>query len=402
MKKIRICLFAALILAVALLLASCSFIDESVTSHVYDNDCDTTCNNACCKAEREITHVYDNDCDSECNVCGEARETAHVYDNSCDGICNVKGCGATREIEHVYDNGCDRICNVCEKIRKVDQHVYDHDCDGVCNTEGCGMTRTVTHVYDNNYDKVCNTKGCGYEREIRRQSVILLGQSNMAGRGDKYEVEPISDDRIFMMRDDVWVKMKEPIHTDKASAGIGLSASFAKAFVDTFDCEVGLVPAAVGGTSLADWGIGGELYNEAIRLIRIAMQTSDVCAILWHQGEADQNNRQYAEQLKVILDSMLRLLDIDESKIVIVTGELFGTRSDAVHRAQLDKLGAYYTNYGVAESDGLTVFDETTHFDSPSLRVFGLRYFAVFYNLVTGETYEFDDDPLSYYKPQPK
>ena len=402
MKKIRICLFSALILAVALLLASCSFIDESVTSHVYDNDCDTTCNNAWCKAEREITHVYDNDCDSECNVCAEARETAHVYDNSCDGICNVKGCGATREIEHVYDNGCDRICNVCEKIRKVDQHVYDHDCDGVCNTEGCGMTRTVTHVYDNNYDKVCNTKGCGYEREIRRQSVILLGQSNMAGRGDKYEVEPISDDRIFMMRDDVWVKMEEPIHTDKTIAGIGLSASFAKAFVDTFDCEVGLVPAAVGGTSLADWGIGGELYNEAIRLIRIAMQTSDVCAILWHQGESDQNNRQYAEQLKVILDSMLRLLDIDESKIVIVTGELFGTRSDAVHRAQLDKLGAYYTNYGVAESDGLTVFDETTHFDSPSLRVFGLRYFAVFYNLVTGETYEFDDEPLSYYKPQPK
>ena len=402
MKKIRICLFATLILAALVLFASCSFIDESVMSHVYDNDCDTTCNNAWCGATRDITHVYDNDCDSECNVCAEVRETAHVYDNSCDGICNVKGCGATREVVHVYDNGCDRICNVCEKIRKVDQHVYDHDCDGVCNTEGCGMTRTVTHVYDNNYDKVCNTKHCGYEREIRRQSVILLGQSNMAGRGDKYEVEPISDDRIFMMRDDVWVKMEEPIHTDKANAGIGLSASFAKAFVETFDCEVGLVPAAVGGTSLADWGIGGELYNEAIRLIRIAMQTSDVCAILWHQGEADQHNKHYAEQLKVILDSMLRLLDIDESKIVIVTGELFGTRSDAVHRAQLDKLGTYYTNYGVAESDGLTVFDETTHFDSPSLRVFGLRYFAVFYNLVTGESYEFDDNPLSYYKPQPK
>ena len=88
----------------------------------------------------------------------------------------------------------------------------------------------------------------------------------------------------------------------------------------------------------------------------------------------------------------------DKDKIVIVTGELFGTRSDAVHRDQLDKLAAYYTNYGVAESDGLTVFDETTHFDSPSLRVFGYRYFAIFYKCITGGVYEFDDDPSSYVK----
>ena len=87
-----------------------------------------------------------------------------------------------------------------------------------------------------------------------KQSVLLIGQSNMAGRGFAEDVEPISDDKITMLNSDKqWVKMQEPIHFDKSAAGVGLAASFAKAFVDTFDCEIGLIPAAVGGTTIDNW-----------------------------------------------------------------------------------------------------------------------------------------------------
>ena len=65
-----------------------------------------------------------------------------------------------------------------------------------------------------------------------KQSVLLIGQSNMAGRGFAEDVEPISDDKITMLNSDKqWVKMQEPIHFDKSAAGVGLAASFAKAFV---------------------------------------------------------------------------------------------------------------------------------------------------------------------------
>ena len=242
----------------------------------------------------------------------------------------------------------------------------------------------------------------------KKQSVLLIGQSNMVGANDLTVVDPIVDDRITMLRNDKWVPMKEPIHNNSSNAGAGIGATFAKAFVETFDCELGLIPAAVGGTNLNPsgttpwkdtWAVGSPLYEEAIRLAKIAQQDSEICAILWHQGEGDQNSTQYAAKLQVIFDAMIEELGLDPDKIIIVTGELFGTRSDAVHMGQLEELGKHYKNYGIAMSDGLTVTDVTTHFDAQSMRVFGYRYFDIFYNLLTGKHYDFVDDPLHYLLP---
>ena len=237
----------------------------------------------------------------------------------------------------------------------------------------------------------------------KMQSVLLIGQSNMLGVGLLSTVEPIEDDRLFMMsaKNNEWVKMQEPLFIEKNTrAGVSLGVSFGKAFVDTFGCDVGLIPAAQGSTTVEMWGVGGDLYNEAVRLAKIAQETSDIAAILWHQGEGNVNTTDYAAKLRVILDSMLAELGLDPNKIIIVTGELFGTRSDAVHMGQLEQLADYYPNYGIALSDGLTVLDVTTHFDGPSLRVFGYRYFAQFYKLLTGKTYVYDDNPANYWVSQ--
>jgi len=43
-------------------------------AHIYDNDCDTECNE--CFAARTITHTYDNACDAECNNCPATRTPA--------------------------------------------------------------------------------------------------------------------------------------------------------------------------------------------------------------------------------------------------------------------------------------------------------------------------------------
>ncbi|MBQ9692619.1 MAG: hypothetical protein IJV70_05635, partial [Clostridia bacterium] len=188
-------------------------------------------------------------------------------------------------------------------------------------TLSCGKTEPPNT--DN--DVEAGTEDTVNDKEIynKMQSVLLLGQSNMAGRGDTESVVPISDDRIFMIRDGKFVKMQEPIHTDKPDiAGVGLGASFAKAFVETFDCEVGLIPGAFGGTSLADWEPGGFYYNRALEMAKAAQNTSEICAILWHQGESDMDNPDYTPQLKNILDSFIKDLRLDEEKIVIVAGEL--------------------------------------------------------------------------------
>ncbi len=242
------------------------------------------------------------------------------------------------------------------------------------------------------------------DKEIysQKQSILLMGQSNMAGRGDVNAVEAINNDRIFMQRDGAWVKMTEPIHYDRSFAGVGLAASFADAFVKTFDVDVGLVPCAVGGTSIDEWAVGGELYNDTVERAKAAMKDSEIAAILWHQGCADQGKYQgYAEKFKAIMDALMEELGLDPDKIIIISGELGTFRTGDITNIHNEfyRIGDYYENYAVTSSEGLTAQDVTTHFDAQSLRIFGYRYFANFYQCLTGKIFtDYSEDPTTYLK----
>lgn len=62
---------------------------------------------------------------------------------------------------------------------------------------------------------------------------LLLGQSNMAGRGFLNATNRVPAERVAKLdRNDRWVPGEEPIHFDKPSAGAGPAASFARAVAD--------------------------------------------------------------------------------------------------------------------------------------------------------------------------
>ena len=50
---------------------------------------------------------------------------------------------------------------------------------------------------------------------MSRDIMLLIGQSNMAGRGLPNEVDPIADGRIETFRDSQWQTAVEPLHDDK-------------------------------------------------------------------------------------------------------------------------------------------------------------------------------------------
>ncbi|MBQ7292428.1 MAG: hypothetical protein IJW79_01670, partial [Clostridia bacterium] len=144
-----------------------------------------------------------------------------------------------------------------------------------------------------NYEDFDDTK-----RYTKMQSVILMGQSNMVGRGLQSAVDVIETDKILEMNSDgEWVKMEEPLRMNDTNREdeVSLCASFAKAFVDTFDREIGLVPVAKGGSSIYWWQKGytgsddEDLYEKAVEYAIKAQETSEICAILWHQGETNKN-----------------------------------------------------------------------------------------------------------------
>jgi len=220
---------------------------------------------------------------------------------------------------------------------------------------------------------------------------LLIGQSNMAGRGKLSPEYAVSSERILKFSEEnTWVEATEPLHFDKPTiAGAGLGTSFARAMADANpNVTVGLIPCAVGGTPLERWCKGGDLYQKALARARLAMKNGTLKGILWHQGEGDSGTeekaRSYGERLaKMITD--LRA-DLGAGDVPFVAGKLgeflkrqtkSGSRSFwPVVNEQIALLPQRVPRAAVVESKGLKHKGDDVHFDTPSLREFGKRYAA--------------------------
>jgi hypothetical protein len=122
--------------------------------------------------------------------------------------------------------------------------------------------------------------------------VLLMGQSNMKGRG-KVPTNQVEHPRILSMNmtNDSWYPALHPLHTDgvpdlidgKSNAGVGPGLDFAQVLVEKDSTAlVALVPCAKGGAWIDLWMPEKELYKQAIRLAKKAMQDfpADVKVIL--------------------------------------------------------------------------------------------------------------------------
>ena len=201
------------------------------------------------------------------------------------------------------------------------------------------------------------------EGEIR--SYLLIGQSNMAGRGDIGSVPPIQNKNCLMLRMGRWQKMSEPINPDRAifegkpRSGISLGASFADELAKATGGRIGLIPCADGGTKLSQWMPGEVLYDHAVMMAKLAQRTSRLSGILWHQGESDCLHE---EQV------LSELIDPSYNRSEFL-GEMNRNFAEIARRIP---------NCGVVSAEGLVLKEDGLHFDAPSLRIFGKRYFEVY------------------------
>jgi len=94
---------------------------------------------------------------------------------------------------------------------------------------------------------------------------LIIGQSNMAGRGSLDEAEPLDtcEKRLKVLRNGRWQTMYRPVNNDRPFAGTCLAESFAKAYAEEHpDVDVGIIPCADGGTYLDQWQENGLLFDE--------------------------------------------------------------------------------------------------------------------------------------------
>lgn len=231
------------------------------------------------------------------------------------------------------------------------------------------------------------------------KSILLIGQSNMAGRGDFGEVPEIVNNRCFMLRNGKWIPMSEPINPDRQifgyfHSGVGLSASFADEYAKHFGEKIGLIPCADGGTAIKEWQPGELLYENAISQAKLAQRTSEIVGILWHQGENDSINledvEQYHDRFVNMITSLIKDLNLPESISVIIgeLGEFVGDYDGGKCKyfkeinTILKGLSKELPCSGFVSAKGLTCKNDGIHFNSKSYREFGKRYFDVYLKAV--------------------
>ena len=217
--------------------ASWHYEDYDTVSHVYDHDCDSSCN--ICGGNRAVIHNYAvATCTKAktCTVCGNvsgialghsydsgkvtkkatckatgvktftcktckatktaaiAKLTTHTYDAgkvTKAATCKAAGvktftckvCGATKtasiaKVAHTYSNNCDTTCNVCNAKRTA-PHTYSNSCDTKCNK--CSAKRSIKHTYDNSCDTKCNV--CKKTRKVTHTYKTITTKATLSKNG---------------------------------------------------------------------------------------------------------------------------------------------------------------------------------------------------------------------------
>lgn len=229
----------------------------------------------------------------------------------------------------------------------------------------------------------------GSARAVTTNIYILAGQSNMAGRGILTPENRIDMSRILNWdeKGKHWVEAVEPLFHDRPNAGASPGAQFARAMADRDpDVVIGLIPAAVGGTSLQNWT--GFLANNAIAMTKEALKGGgELKGVIWHQGCSDCSPKQartYCERLMGVVYKFRKAFDNPKLPFVVgelgayledfkVNGKAAGGEWREVNR-QLALLVDDLPYTRLVSSEGVKPNPDILHFDTPSARLMGARY----------------------------
>ena len=142
---------------------------------------------------------------------------------------------------------------------------------------------------------------------------IIAGQSNThQGRGLDHNIDT-PDSNIFQLGrfslyNHVIGIAQEPLqHHTSDDQRIGFGLTFCKLYNQNINLEnnrVLIIPCGYGGTSISDWSSNNKLYKDLVNRVNFVLKKypeSKVKAVLWHQGESDVNNQNYAPKLDTFI-----------------------------------------------------------------------------------------------------
>ncbi|MCC9609436.1 sialate O-acetylesterase [Blastopirellula sp. JC732] len=223
------------------------------------------------------------------------------------------------------------------------------------------------------------------------QLFLLVGQSNMAGRGKVEAQDKEVNPRVLTLnKGGQWAPAVDPLHFDKPGiVGVGLGRTFGLEIAKANpDVTIGLIPCAVGGTPIEHWVPGAydpptktHPYDDMLPRAKKALESGTLCGILWHQGEGDANPTRSKVYEKNLTELVARLRkELNAPDVPFIIGQLgqFEARPWNENTHAVDNAQRHYAethdNAAFVSSDGLNHKGDNVHFDAASYRELGKRY----------------------------
>ncbi|KAL2498217.1 protein of unknown function (DUF303) [Abeliophyllum distichum] len=212
---------------------------------------------------------------------------------------------------------------------------------------------------------------------------ILAGQSNMSGRGGVINgtwtgyIPPECSSNPSILRLSatlMWEVAREPLHKDidiDATCGVGPGMAFANSVLESDSSlgVIGLVPCAIGGTSIVRWKRGLHLYDQLIKRSKAALEDGGtIRALLWYQGESDTKNEEDAELYGKRLEEFFISVRTDLSSpmlpiIQVALASSSGPYFEIVRKAQL---AINLPNVTIVDANGLQLLiGDPIHLSTP-------------------------------------
>ena len=228
---------------------------------------------------------------------------------------------------------------------------------------------------------------------------LLVGQSNMAGRGKITDADKVPTPNVLMLnKQNQWVPAVDPLHFDKPKmVGVGLGRTFAAEVAKASPgVTIGLIPCAVGGSPISCWEPGGEHektnthpYDDTLPRLQTAMNSGVLKGILWHQGEGDSTDKRSVSYEAKLHNLINRLrAESGNKNVPFILGQLgqFPEKPWTEARKRVGKahedVPNKIENTAFVSSDGLGHKGDKTHFSAEAYKEFGRRYAKAYLSLV--------------------
>ena len=240
---------------------------------------------------------------------------------------------------------------------------------------------------------------------------LLIGQSNMAGRGVFAPADTLAPlEGVFLLDDrgepvpaveplNRYSTIRKAMHVQ----GVGLGHGFAEEMHRRTGRRFLLVMNARGGTSLGQWlpdasqgrfsdSVNEEadrrgqqmpsFYGEAVRRTRQALRYGQLKAILWHQGESDSDSvrvASYLPKLARLVESLRTDLGVGE-EVPFVAGQIQPRHENArFFNPVISRIGEAVPNAFCVSSEGLVTLPDHLHFTREAQLELGRRYASVLF-----------------------